>query len=1042
MQPRPKHPRFTFLPHLIGLALASGLAARPGLAAEGPFIAPALPAAELVAKVPAGLLLSEGPVTVSIRLVEPSVAEASGKGAKKGLSKLNGSQQRQLSSNLRSRQDGVLGAVRAVGGTEHARLTKALNAVVVTVDASALAKLATRPDVLSIRKIANYELHLSETVPYIGAAAAQGAGVDGSGVKVAVLDSGIDYTHRNLGGPGTPEAYQAAYADPASPDGLFPTTKVAGGYDFVGEVWPNGPLGFAGPLAPDPDPIDFEGHGTHVADIIGGKSQDGTHVGVAPGVSLYAFKVCSAVSSSCSGIAILQGLDASLDPNGDDDLGDAMDVVNLSLGSSYGQQADDSAYAVQVLTEYGVAVVASAGNSGDKPYVTGSPAVAPGAISVAQTTTPGAKAFVITATGTAVPSGSAQIVNTASLDWAPVNVPVSGPVVLGGLACGDYPVGTDFTGQVVLIDRGTCAVSVKVDRAAKLGAVGVIIANSVAGDPPSFSFGGSSDGNPFLPVPTLVITQDDGNLLKSWLSGGLTASFGPGSFTSLAGSIVSTSSRGPSFDLQTIKPDIGAPGASVSAEVGTATGETAFGGTSGAAPMVAGSAALVLQKYPALLPHEVKARLMNSAFTGVQNNPVTEPGVLAPITRIGAGEVRVLPALDLKAIAYDFQSQIPSLSFGYQPVLAQGQPAKVKRMVTIRNLGTSPQTFSATTSFRDPADAASGAVAVRCEPASVLVAPGAAVNVNVFLEIAPSKLPAWALDGGGNGGNGPLLSALEFDGHLTLQSAESTLTLPWHVLPRKAADLAVQEKSLLLNGNRSALQVRNDKGATDGTSELFALTGTSPVDYPVAPAPGSNQATPDLAAAGVRLAGTTLQFAVAMHNALTHPNYPAEFDVYLDVNGDGLEDFVAYTSELNGFAQTGQNVVTLLNLNTFSSVVRFYTDADLNASAAILSIRLSDLGVGPNQQIGYVVLAFDNYFTGAFTDIIPASGEWMKFTPSTPKFAVGSSMVSVAAGSDVKVPVTAPPGGAAASPGQSGVLAIHRNARPGAWWNTVPVSTK
>ena len=124
------------------------------------------------------------------------------------------------------------------------------------------------------------------------------------------LDSGVDYTHRNLGGPGTAAAYADAYgvngADPRNTtrDGLFPTDKVIEGFDFVGEAWPNGPL------APDPDPIDFDGHGTHVADIIAGRSLDGLHKGVAPGASVLALKVCSSVSTSCSGIALLQAMDA------------------------------------------------------------------------------------------------------------------------------------------------------------------------------------------------------------------------------------------------------------------------------------------------------------------------------------------------------------------------------------------------------------------------------------------------------------------------------------------------------------------------------------------------------------------------------------------------------------------------------------------------------------------------------------------------------------------------------------------------------------
>ena len=95
-----------------------------------------------------------------------------------------------------------------------------------------------------VRPVVNYEMTLSETVPYVGGTAVQQTGSDGTGVTVAVLDSGIDYTHRNLGGAGTLEAYAAAYgAAPGDPpqttlDGLFPTAKVVGGFDFVGEAWP------------------------------------------------------------------------------------------------------------------------------------------------------------------------------------------------------------------------------------------------------------------------------------------------------------------------------------------------------------------------------------------------------------------------------------------------------------------------------------------------------------------------------------------------------------------------------------------------------------------------------------------------------------------------------------------------------------------------------------------------------------------------------------------------------------------------------------
>ena len=155
---------------------------------------------------------------------------------------------------------------------------------------------------------------------------------------------------------------------------------MVGGYDFVGSVWPNGPE------APDADPLDdgpASGHGTHVADIIAGAT------GVAPGASLYAVKVCSSVSTSCSGIALIQGMDFAVDPNGDGKTKDHVDIVNMSLGSTYGQPFDDDlSLAVDNATALGVLTVASAGNSADKPYITGTPSAAPTALSVAQTAVP------------------------------------------------------------------------------------------------------------------------------------------------------------------------------------------------------------------------------------------------------------------------------------------------------------------------------------------------------------------------------------------------------------------------------------------------------------------------------------------------------------------------------------------------------------------------------------------------------------------------------------------------------------------------------
>src|SRR5690606_13468293 len=140
----------------------------------------------------------------------------------------------------------VIGAVQLIANT-----------VFVEMNASDLPQLQQDRAITRISQTGNYERSLTETTPYIGGETLHGLGVTGKGVRIAVLDSGIDYTHRSLGGAGTAQAYAAAWGtsltDPrnTTTDGLFPTSKVIGGYDFVGDLWGSG-----APLAPDPDPID------------------------------------------------------------------------------------------------------------------------------------------------------------------------------------------------------------------------------------------------------------------------------------------------------------------------------------------------------------------------------------------------------------------------------------------------------------------------------------------------------------------------------------------------------------------------------------------------------------------------------------------------------------------------------------------------------------------------------------------------------------------------------------------------------------------
>lgn len=914
---------------------------------------------------------------------------------------------------LRGRQNEMAASLQSVGAREIARVQVAHNALAVRVDARELRRIAQLPGVLAVRPVVNYELMLGETVPYVGGTAVQARGFDGSGVKVAVLDSGIDYTHRNLGGAGTPAAYAAAYgAGPGDPlqttlDGLFPTAKVVAGFDFVGEVWPNGAL------TEDPDPIDLEGHGTHVADIIAGRSADGTHRGVAPGASLVAVKVCSAVGSSCSGVALLKGMDYAIDPNGDGDFSDAVDVINLSLGSGYGQDEDDLSQAAAEAVALGVTVVASAGNSGDRPYITGSPASALGVISVAQTQVPSATAVPLVINAPAAIAGS--YANTATLDFAPLTGAVSGEVVFGGTACVDAPL-AGVAGKIALIDRGVCSISLKVDSAARGGAVGVLIGLVAPGDAVSFSFGG---GTQF--VPSLVITQATSNLIKANLAAPVTATISPANGISLIGSMASSSSRGPDVSRSSIKPEIGAPGASLSAEVGTGSGETAFGGTSGAAPMVAGAAALLVQAHPTLKPEQIKALLMNSANTNVFTNPATAPGALAPITRIGAGELRVDRALGRTALARNRDAASASLPFGFVEVARR---ERLEQELIVENLSNRPQRFSVDTTFRYADDAASGAVRIDA-PRSITVPARRSAKLKVQLHIDADRLPSWTLNGGSNGGNGALLQGVEFDGYLTLASGNETLSVPWQVLVRKSADID-------LPGRNPTVRIGQDlrlgnQGAEVGAFEVFALTGRNPrTDIP-APQPGDSYAVIDLRAVGVRAVGTTLQFAISTFGKRAHPLYPGGFEVDIDVDNDGTIDAYVYQAELTGFAATGQSVVNWVNLRTGLAGASFFTDADLQSGNVILSVPMAAIGVDPAQPMTFDVLAYDNYFTGAVTDALTG----MRFTPATPRYAVAGDTSPVPVRGQRRLEARAVANGETASPSQTGFLLLYRrNAGP------------
>ena len=162
--------------------------------------------------------------------------------------------------------------------------------------AGAAAQVRQLPDVEAVYPDLEAHASLSDSVPLIQAPAFWSAyGYRGAGTVIAIIDTGVDYTHADLGGC------------------FGPSCKVIGGYDFANN---------------DADPVDDNGHGTHVTSIAGG---NGTLLGVAPDASILAYKVLNQYGSGFYS-DIIAGIERAVDPNNDSDSSDHADVINMSLG--------------------------------------------------------------------------------------------------------------------------------------------------------------------------------------------------------------------------------------------------------------------------------------------------------------------------------------------------------------------------------------------------------------------------------------------------------------------------------------------------------------------------------------------------------------------------------------------------------------------------------------------------------------------------------------------------------------------------------------
>jgi minor extracellular serine protease Vpr len=536
-------------------------------------------------------------------------------------------------------------------------------------------------------------------------------GLTGTGVKVAVMDTGVDYHHPDLGG------------------GFGPGYRVVTGYDFVGDRYDTRGSGGALIPHPDNDPDDCNGHGTHVAGIIGasGNPETGGARGVAPGVTFGAYRVFGCEGSTSSDI-MLAAMERALE--------DGMDVLNMSIGSAFQTWPQyPTAVGADALVEAGMVVVASIGNSGASGvYSAGAPGVGRKVIGVASFD----NSHVELATFTVSPDGSVIGYTNAS-GAPPAPTAESFPMARTGTAtstadaCAPQALG-DLGGKVALIRRGTCTFYEKARRAQLAGAVGVVLYNN---NPPNVGrFNPTvavpappvpADGEP-VTIPVVAVSDAEGALINDRLASApvtMTWTDDTAIFPNqTAGRASSFTSYGLNAELQ-LKPNVGAPGGLIrSTWPLEADGYATISGTSMSSPHVAGAAALFLEAHPGASPAAIKTALQNSA----DPVPFGTTSFREAVHRQGAGMVDIDDAIVATTTVTPSELSLGEGSAAQTRPLTianNGNEAVTYTFAHLSALGTRGSTFAPVLT--------TNTAGVVFDPPSVAVPAGATATVNVTI---------------------------------------------------------------------------------------------------------------------------------------------------------------------------------------------------------------------------------------------------------------------------------------------------------------------
>ncbi len=655
--------------------------------------------------------------------------------------------QQTLRSELASRHITITGLARTL-----------LNAIFVTAPPDRLGELKSLPGVKGVVALRTRHLNLNHATQLVNAQAAWTAlgGITnaGAGIKIAIIDTGIDQTHPAFEDPSLemPPGYPIC----SGSDCAFTSNKVIVARSYVRQLAagsdPSNPAADSRP--DDSSPRDRVGHGTAVASCAAGmpvlSPAQLMLSGIAPKAYLGNYKIFGSpeVNDSTPDDPIIMALE--------DALHDHMDIASLSLGSpalsgpldtgvacgnAEGVPCDPLAQAVENAVQAGMVVVLSVGNEAGGPFSINSPAFgtiespadAPSAIAVGASTNSHFMVEGVEVSGADVPPNLKQIIG--ALGDGPVTIGAAGAPLrdvtkLGddGSACNALPPGS-LNGAFALIERGACPFLTKAINAEIAGALGEIF---YMDDQSPLA---APAGLFFTAKPAIMISHDDGLALKSFIDANPehTVFIDPSAIEQSASSfnlLAFFSSLAPSLGDNGLKPDLVAPGGSnlrfanmyMAAQsydplgaLYSANRYAAASGTSFAAPLVAGAAALVKQAHPHFTALQIKSALVDTASEDVVNDEAGNP---AGVPSLGAGKLDAGAAVET-SITVD----PPTLSFG----LVLSTP--VIKQLTIANTGSSSVSLALEVAPASPTTSPR----VTLDKTSLTLAAGASEIIRVLL---------------------------------------------------------------------------------------------------------------------------------------------------------------------------------------------------------------------------------------------------------------------------------------------------------------------